>query len=125
MGCGMRAFFESTIGERFPPGTDAGFVRWFVDEACRTNEDFFCRFVPMMREIDQAARLHEIKQAMLVVVPDEDPHISLAQYQAVKTHAPGCEFVIYQGYQHNITDAVPERCAEELLGFLRRHDVVQ
>ncbi len=118
---GLRGFFESTIAERFPPGTDAGFVKWFVDEACRTDEDFFCCFVPVMREIDQSARLHEIKQAMLVVVPDEDPHISLAQYEAVKTHAPRCEFVVYQGYQHNITDAVPQRCAEELLRFLRQY----
>lgn len=118
---GLRGFFESTIVERFPPGTDPEFVQWFVDEACRTDEDFFCRFVPVMRKVNQAPRLNEIKQPMLVVVPDEDPHISLEQYQAVKAHAPQCEFVVYHGYQHNITDAVPERCAEELLRFLRQH----
>jgi len=31
---------------------------------------------------------------------------------------PGCEFIVYHGFQHNITDAVPERCAEELKRFL-------
>ena len=118
---GLRGFFKSTIAERFPPGTDPGFVQWFVDEACRTNEDFFCRFVPVMREVDQSVRLHEIQQPLLCVVPDADPHISLTQYEAVKTHAPQCEFVVYHGYQHNITDAVPERCATELLSFLRRN----
>jgi pimeloyl-ACP methyl ester carboxylesterase len=118
---GMRGFFESTIDERFPPGTDPDFVNWFVDEACRTDEDFFCRFVPVMRAVDQSTRLHEIKQPMLVVVPDSDPHISLAQYEVVKARAPRCEFVVYAGYQHNITDAVPQRCAEELLRFLRDH----
>ncbi len=41
---GLRGFFESTIAERFAPGADPGFVRWFVDEACRADEDFFCRF---------------------------------------------------------------------------------
>ena len=121
---GMRGFFESTIAERFPPGADAEFVKWFVDEACRTDEDFFCRFVPVMRAVDQSARLHEIKQPMLVVVPDADPHITLAQYEAVKTYAPGCEFVVYRGYQHNITDAVPQRCAEELHRFLRQHGAI-
>ena len=120
---GLRGFFESTIEERFPPGTDPGFVKWFVDEAVRTDEDFFCRFVPVMGEVDQAARLHEIKQPMLVVVPDEDPHITLAQYEVVKEHAPHCEFVVYAGYQHNITDAVPRRCADELLRFLRHHGI--
>ena len=73
---GLRAFFESTIEERFPAGTDAGFVRWFTDEACRTDEDFFCRFVPVMRQVDQSARLHEIEQPLLCVVPDSDPHIT-------------------------------------------------
>jgi pimeloyl-ACP methyl ester carboxylesterase len=122
---GLRGFFENTISERFPPGADPGFVQWFIDEACRTDEDFFCRFVPVMRQVNQTARLHEIRQPMLVVVPDEDPHISLEQYQVVKTHAPHSEFVIYHGYQHNITDAVPQRCAGELLRFLRQHGVVQ
>jgi 3-oxoadipate enol-lactonase len=119
---GLRGFFESTIAERFAPGTDADFVQWFVDEAFRTDEDFFCRFVPVMRAVDQSARLNEIKQPMLVVVPDADPHISLAQYEAVKTHAPRCEFVVYADMQHNITDAVPVRCATALLNFLRRHE---
>lgn len=114
---GLRGFFESTIAERFPPGTDPGFVRWFVDEAVRTDEEFFCRFVPVMREVDQSVRLHEIRQPMLVVAPDQDPHISLAQYTVIKAHAPHSEFVVYQGYQHNITDAVPQRCADELLRF--------
>jgi 3-oxoadipate enol-lactonase len=121
---GLRGFFEATIDERFPPGADPQFVRWFVDEACRTDEDFFCRFVPAMREVDLTARLHEIKQPMLVVVPDQDPHITLAQYEVIKAAVPQCEFVVYHGYQHNITDAVPERCAEELLRFLRSHGAV-
>ena len=118
---GLRGFFEETIDERFPPGADPAFVRWFVDEACRTDVDFFCRFVPEMRQVDQSARLHEIRQPLMCVVPDADPHISLAQYETMKVHAPHCEFVVYHGYQHNITDAVPERCANELLQFLRRH----
>lgn len=122
---GLRAFFEATIAERFPPGADPAFVQRFVNEACRTNEDFFCRFVPVMREVDQSARLHEITQPMLCVVPGADPHISLDQYEAVKTHAPHCEFVVYDGYQHNITDIVPERCATELLKFLHRHSLVK
>ncbi len=115
---GMRGFFEETIDERFPPGTDPGFVRWFIDEASRNDADFLCRFVPAMREIDQTARLGEIKCPMLAVVPDSDPHITLAQYEVIRDRVPGCEFIVYHGYQHNITDAVPERCAQELRRFL-------
>lgn len=118
---GLRGFLEETIDERFPPATDPGFVRWFVDEASRTNVGMLCRFVPVMREVDQTDRLREIRCPMLSVVPDSDPHITLAQYDVIRERVPGCEFVVYQGFQHNITDVVPERCAEELKRFLLKH----
>jgi 3-oxoadipate enol-lactonase len=116
---GLRGFLEETIDERFPPGTDAAFVRWFVDEASRTDPDFLCRFVPAMREVDLTLRLHEISCPMLSVVPDSDPHITLEQYAVIRKHVPHCEFVVYRGLQHNITDVVPERCAQELDRFLQ------
>jgi len=119
---GLRAFMEGTLDERFPPGTDPAFVRWFVDEACRTDEETLCRFVPMMQAVDQTARLCEIACPVLSVVPDSDPHIALAQYEVIRDQIPGCEFVVYHGLQHNITDAVPQRCAEELTRFVLRHD---
>jgi pimeloyl-ACP methyl ester carboxylesterase len=117
---GLRGFLEETIDERFPPGTDAGFIRWFIDAATRTNTDFLFRFIPMMREVDLTSRLNEIRQPALAVVPGDDPHIALAQYATLRA-IPNCEFVVYDGYQHNIVDAVPERCARELLGFLLKH----
>jgi 3-oxoadipate enol-lactonase len=118
---GLRGFFEDTIDERFPPGTDPSFVRWFVEEASRTNAEFVCRFVPMMQTIDQSERLHELRCPVLSVVPDSDPHISLAQYDVIRDRVPQCEFIVYHGLQHNITDGVPERCASELKRFLLQH----
>jgi hypothetical protein len=46
---------------------------------------------------------------------------SLDQYEVYKKHVPHCDFVVYEGLPHNITDSVPERCAEDLLAFLMRH----
>jgi 3-oxoadipate enol-lactonase len=121
---GLRGFLEDTIAERFPPGTDAGFIRWFIDAASRTNVDFLFQLIPMMREVDQTSRLHEIRQPALAVVPGDDPHIARAQYETLRA-IPDCEFVVYDGYQHNIVDAVPERCARELLGFLLKHPMCE
>ncbi len=121
---GLRAFLEATIDERFPPGTDAGFVRWFIEAASRTNPEFLFRLIPMLRQVDLTPRLHEIRQPTLAVVPGDDPHIALAQYEALRA-IPNCEFVVYDGYQHNIVDAVPERCAHELLRFLSKRPVRQ
>jgi 3-oxoadipate enol-lactonase len=118
---GLRGFLEETIAERFAPGTDAGFIRWFIDAASRTNPDFLFELIPMMREVDQTSRLHEIRQPTLAVVPGDDPHIARAQYEALRA-IPDCRFMVYEGYPHNIVDAVPERCAQELLRFLIEHE---
>ncbi|MGZ5178250.1 MAG: hypothetical protein ACXWIS_26110, partial [Burkholderiales bacterium] len=56
----------------------------------------------------------------LAIVPGADPHIALEQYEALRQIAR-CEFVVYEGLQHNIVDAVPERCAQALLEFIRTH----
>lgn len=61
-----------------------------------------------------------MRQATLVVVPGADPHIAFEQYEALR-QIPRCEFIVYEALQHNIVDAVPERCAEELLRFIEAH----
>ncbi len=115
---GLRAFVQSTVGERFPPGTDPRFVQWFVDEAAKTDADFLFRFIPLLRSVALGARLGEVRVPTLAVVPGADPHIAPEQYQVLRT-IPGCAFVVYEGLQHNIVDAVPERCAQELLRFIQ------
>jgi pimeloyl-ACP methyl ester carboxylesterase len=118
---GLRGFLEETIDERFPNGADPGFVRWFIDESARTNAELFCRFAPMMKQVDQTDRLHEIRCPMLNVVPGGDPLGTLDQYGVYRKHVPHCEFIVYEGLPHNITDLVPERCATDLLAFLMKH----
>ena len=118
---GMRRFLEETIDERFPNVSDKGFLAWFIDESARTDPELFARFGPMMKAVDFTDRLHEIKCPMLNVVPGHDPLGAPGQYEVYRQHVPHCEFVVYDGLPHNITDSVPERCASDLLRFLRKH----
>ena len=115
---GLKGFLEETIHDRFPRTADPGFLRWFIDESSRTSEELLGRFVPMMKECDLTDRIHQIQCPMLMVVPDHDPLGTMEQYRVIPDRVKNCRFVIYSGLPHNITDAVPERCAEELLGFL-------
>jgi hypothetical protein len=55
------------------------------------------------------------------VIPHPDPLGTLAQYEVVKNNIADCEFVVYRDLPHNITDSVPEKCAEELKRFLLKH----
>jgi len=119
---GVRGFLAETIGERFDiKRTDPGFIEWFLDESARTGAELLSRFVPLMKSVDLTDRLGEIRCPTLAVVPGHDPIGSMAQYEVLRERIPDCEFIVYQGLPHNITDAVPDRCAEELRRFLLKH----
>ncbi len=119
---GVRRFLAETIADRFDPEkTDPGFVEWFLDEAARNSPELLSRFVPMMKRVDLTDRIHEIRCPTLSVVPGHDPIGSRAQYEVLRERIPDCEFIVYEGLPHNITDSVPDRCAEELKRFLLKH----
>jgi pimeloyl-ACP methyl ester carboxylesterase len=120
---GMRTFLEETIAERFPNVADKEFLGWFIEESARTDPELFARFGPMMKAVDFTDRLHEIRCPMLNVVPGHDPLGAPGQYEVYRQHVPHCEYIVYDGLPHNITDSVPERCAEDLLAFLMKHRV--
>jgi 3-oxoadipate enol-lactonase len=118
---GFLGFLESTIGDRLPKGADESFKRWFIDEAAKTDPELFYRFVRMMKACDLTDRLNEIRCPTLAVIPHPDPLGTPAQYEVMKKKVRNCEYVVYEGYPHNITDSVPEKCANELLRFLLKH----
>jgi pimeloyl-ACP methyl ester carboxylesterase len=119
---GVRGFLSDTIADRFDlTQVDPGFVEWFLDESAKTSAAWLARFVPLMRSVDLTEDLGKIRCPMLAVVPDHDPISSMAQYEVIRDRVPDVRFVVYHGLPHNITDAVPDRCAEELHRFLLDH----
>jgi 3-oxoadipate enol-lactonase len=119
---GVRGFLEDTIADRFDLArVDPRFVEWFLDESAKTSAAWLARFVPLMRSVDLTDDLPKIPCPMLAVVPDHDPISSMAQYEVIRDRVPGVKFIVYAGLPHNITDAVPDRCAEELHRFLLEH----
>ncbi len=119
---GLRGFLAETIADRFDlERVDPRFVQWFLDESARTSADWLARFVPLMASIDLTEELGTIRCPMLAVVPAHDPISSMRQYEVIRDRVPDVEFVVYDGLPHNITDAVPDRCAAELRRFLLAH----
>ena len=116
---GLRGFLSDTIADRFDLAqVEPGFVEWFLDESAKTSTAWLARFVPLMRSVDLTDDLKRIRCPMLAVVPDHDPISSMAQYEVIRDRVAKVKFVVYHGLPHNITDAVPDRCAEELHRFL-------
>ena len=119
---GIDGFLRETIADRINlKEADPGFVDWFITESARTNVPALAAFVPMMTKIDLVPELHRIQCPVLVVVPGADPIHEPGDYELIPKQIPQCEFIVYEGMPHNITDAVPDRCAKDLQRFLLKH----
>jgi pimeloyl-ACP methyl ester carboxylesterase len=119
---GLAAFLRETIADRVDlKSADPGFVEWFIAESSKTSVPLLERFVPMMREFVVIDDLHRIRCPVLAVAPGGDPIHTVDNYRALPDRIPGCEFIVYEGLPHNITDAVPDRCAEDWKRFLLKH----
>jgi pimeloyl-ACP methyl ester carboxylesterase len=71
----------------------------------------------MMTKFDFGSRLGSIRCPCLFVVPSGDPVHSMDNYNALRA-VPDHRFIVFENMPHNITDAVPDRCAQALVQFL-------
>jgi pimeloyl-ACP methyl ester carboxylesterase len=119
---GVYGFLKRTLATRFDlEQVEPGFVEWFLNESARNDPALLARFVRLMSSVDYSERLPELRCPTLMVVPGGDPNQSMEEYTAVRDAIGDCEFIVYEGCPHNITDAVPDRCAEDLRTFLLKH----
>ncbi len=72
-----------------------------------------------MASYDWSDEVHRIGCPTLVVIPGAETVGSLVNYEPFRK-LRDVEFRVYDGLPHNICDAVPDRCAEDLREFLRR-----
>ena len=119
---GVATFLRGTIKDRIDvDAVEPGFVDWFIAESARAPVEVLARVVPLMASMDLAPELPKIQCPTLVVVPGGDPIHGVEEYRVLEQSIPNCEFIVYEGMPHNITDAAPDRCAQELRRFLRAH----
>jgi 3-oxoadipate enol-lactonase len=116
---GLRGFLAETIRDRLPADADPGLVNWFLDEASKNNPAYIAKFVLLMASYDWSDEVARIRCPTLVVIPGGETVGSIANYEPFRTLGD-VEFRVYDGLPHNICDAVPDRCAEDVRHFLRR-----
>ena len=117
---GLRNFLADTIEDRFPHGHDRGHIEWFLDEAAKNDAAYIGRFVGLMTTLWWADELPRIKCPTLLVMPGAETVGSTQNYEIMRARIPDCELIAYAGLPHNICDIVPDRCAADILAFLRR-----
>jgi 3-oxoadipate enol-lactonase len=117
---GLRNFFASTIADRLPlDKVPAGLPGWFVDEAAKNDPAWVTRFIGLMSTLDWSDRLGEIKCPTLIVMPGGETVGSIRNYDVMIERIPDVQAITYEHMPHNICDAVPDRCAADVLAFLR------
>jgi len=116
---GLRAFLAETIRDRLPEDADPGLVTWFLDEAGRNDPAYIGKFVLLMASYDWSGEVQKIRCPTLVVIPGGETVGSITNYEPFRK-LPDVEMRVYDGLPHNICDAVPDRCAEDVRDFLRR-----
>jgi pimeloyl-ACP methyl ester carboxylesterase len=119
---GLEAFVRATIADRFPPGTDPGLVDWFCRQTGGNDPAWIARFVTHMASRDWEGDLPRISCPTLIVAPGHEPIGAHNQYERMRDLIPRAELLTYEGMPHNLGDAVPERCARDLLAFLHRQE---
>ena len=116
---GIRKFLMDTIADRFVPGTDPRKIEWFVARAAECDPAYIGRFVSHMASQDWSDRLAAIKCPTLLVIPGAETVGSIRNYDVMRERIPDVQLIAYEGLPHNIGEAAPERCAEDVLAFLR------
>lgn len=118
---GLRGFLAETIADRFDlESTDPGIVEFFLDQCATNDTAFIGRFIGLMTTLDWSDRLAEIRCPTLIVMPGAETVGSTTNYDVMRERIPDLEFLAYEGMPHNICDAVPDRCARDVLDFLER-----
>lgn len=117
---GLRNFLAATIEDRFPPGHDRGHVEWFLDQAGKNDDGWIGRFVGLMATLWWMDDLGRIACPVLLVAPGAETVGSGENYRLMQQKIPDITLSTYEGLPHNICDIVPDRCAADILTFLRR-----
>ncbi len=116
---GLRGFLAETIRDRLAADADPGLVNWFLDEAAKNDPAYIGKFVLLMASYDWSEEVQRIGCPTLVVIPGDETVGSITNYEPFRK-LRDVEIKIYDGLPHNICDAVPDRCAEDVADFLRR-----
>lgn len=118
---GLRGFLADTIDDRFDMGsTDPGLIDFFLDQCATNDTAFIGRFIGLMSTLDWSDRLSEIRCPTLLVMPGAETVGGTDNYDVMRDRIPDNEFLSYEGLPHNICDAVPDRCVDDVLAFLDR-----
>ena len=116
---GLKRFLRDTIHERFDVDADPELVDWFIEQAGSNDPAFIGRFVSHMCTHDFMDEVQRIVAPTLIVAAGKEAIGNASAYQRMHELIAPSQLVQYDTAAHNICDAYPDRCVDDLLQFLR------
>jgi 3-oxoadipate enol-lactonase len=117
---GLRNFLKDTIADRFPlDREDPRKIEWFLDECAKNDDHFIIRCIDHFTKLDWSNDLGRIRCPTLIVAGGNETVGEADAYRDMSARIPGSTLIYYRGLPHNICDIAPDRCADDVIHFLR------
>ena len=120
---GVRAWAEaSNSGRRFPPETDQGLLRWYVDQMGESSLDVLIAISTWLEDFSAVPYLGKVQAPVLGLYAANGPIIDNEQLSLLKAQLRNFRFVRVPSEYQAIQNFKPATCANEVLHFAAQHD---
>ncbi len=120
---GVRAWAEaSNSGRRFPPESDHGMLRWYVDQMGESRLDALVAISGWLADFSAVPYLSEVKAPVLGLYAADGPIIDNEQLRLLREQVRNCRIVRVPSQYQSIQNFKPATCAREVLHFAAQHD---
>ena len=113
-----RRTMASRLGTAFPKEG----IEWWIQFMARTAVSTAAGFVGTINFSDITEDVKKIRCPMLVLTTAESGLASVDQTRAWQEQVPQSELVVLPGNSFHVAATDPDRCADAMLDFIRRHD---
>lgn len=111
---------NSTI--RFPPDTDPGLLKLFVEEIGKTKVEVLIALSRLVKKVDVTSQLSSIKAPVLGLYPSAGPLTGDEQERLLRQHIPNIKIVRLPSRHHSIQSLAPASCATHVLHFVSQYN---
>ena len=119
---GIRAWAQSTMGDRMGSSLSAAAVDWWVDYMGRAPKDSVLGIYRNLASVDITADLSSIVAPTLVMTATRSGYYgSVEAFGDWSRSIPHSEFATVEGDSYHISASYPDACARKAAAFIARH----
>ena len=116
---GFRQWLVDTRSVRFDlSSVDPKLMEWHISEQSKTTIQVAQSIRRIARSVDISGALPSINVPTLIMVGDRSPPSPLAGQISMQKQIPNARLMVFPSIGSNIQLLIPDRCLDEVLGFL-------